>query len=74
MTSPAIQELVNIVAALPDNVQAQVIEHLREYITDLQDEQQWEIAFQRSQSALVAAAKQAKQQKAAGQATEMDYN
>ncbi len=62
MTSPALQDLVNIVEALPDNIQAQVIEHLREYIADLQDEQQWETAFARSQSALVAAARQARQE------------
>ena len=74
MSSPAIQDLVNLVESLPDTVQIQVIEHLREYIADLQDEQRWDKAFNRTQSALVAAARQAKQQRAAGQATTMDYN
>ncbi|MFP4119972.1 MAG: hypothetical protein ACLFWI_02965 [Coleofasciculus sp.] len=74
MSSPAIQDLVTLVESLPDTVQSQVIEHLREYIADLQDEQQWDTAFNRTQSALVAAARQAKQQRAAGQATPMDYN
>ncbi|MFP4103184.1 hypothetical protein [Coleofasciculus sp.] len=74
MSSPAIQDLVTLVESLPDTVQTQVIEHLREYIADLQDEQQWDTAFNRTQSALVAAARQAKQQRAAGQATPMDYN
>jgi hypothetical protein len=74
MSSPAIQDLVTLVESLPDTVQSQVIAHLREYIADLQDEQQWDTAFNRTQSALVAAARQAKQQRAAGQATPMDYN
>ncbi|MEQ8462184.1 hypothetical protein [Coleofasciculus sp. E1-EBD-02] len=74
MSSPAIQDLVTLVESLPDTVQSKVIAHLREYIADLQDEQQWDTAFNRTQSALVAAARQAKQQRAAGQATPMDYN
>jgi hypothetical protein len=74
MSSPAIQDLVNLVESLPDTVQSQVIAHLRDYIADLQDEQQWDTAFNRTQSALVAAARQAKQQRAAGQAVPMDYN
>lgn len=45
-----------------------------DYIAALQDEQQWETAFNQTQSALVAAAHQAKQQRAAGKATPMDYN
>jgi hypothetical protein len=65
---------VTLVESLPDTVQSKVIAHLREYIADLQDEQQWDTAFNRTQSALVAAARQAKQQRAAGQATPMDYN
>lgn len=72
MPSPAIQDLVNLIEALPDPVQIQVTEHLREYIADLQDEQQWDAAFNRTQSALIAAARQAKQQKAAGQSTTID--
>ena len=74
MSSSAIQDLVNWVESLPEAVQIQVIEHLRDYIADLQDEQQWDRAFNRTQFALVAAASHAKQQRAAGQASTMDYN
>ncbi len=74
MSSPAIQDLVNLVESLPDTAQVQVIEHLREYIADLQDEQRWDTAFNRTQSALVTAARQAKQQRAAGQATPLNDN
>ncbi|CDM94080.1 MULTISPECIES: hypothetical protein [Limnospira] len=74
MSSPAIQDLVNLVESLPDTVQIQVIEHLRDYIADLQDEQRWDTAFNRTQSALVTAARHAKQQHAAGQATPLNDN
>ncbi|MBO0348654.1 hypothetical protein J0895_05970 [Phormidium pseudopriestleyi FRX01] len=74
MSLSAIQDLVTLVESLPDTVQSQVIAHLRDYIADLQDEQRWNTAFNRTQSALVAVARQAKQQRAAGQATSIDYN
>lgn len=64
--SSTIQDLVEIVEALPTDVQEQVIAHLREYIADLQDEQRWDASFQRTQSALVAAAQRAKQERLAG--------
>ena len=51
-----------------------MVEHLREYIVDLHDEQQWDESFSRTQFALVAAARKAKQEKAAGKAEVMDYN
>ena len=51
-----------------------MVEHLREYIVDLQDEQQWDESFSRTQSALVAAARKAKQEKSGGKAEVMDYN
>lgn len=74
MSSSTIQDLVNLVESLPDEIQSQVILHLQEYIADLQDEQQWDKAFQRNQSGLVNIARQAKQQRVNGQATTLDYN
>ncbi|MFO8040058.1 MAG: hypothetical protein R6U67_11490 [Sodalinema sp.] len=74
MSSPAIRDLVNLIESLPHTVQLQVMKHLRDYIADLQDEKRWDTAFNRTQSALVTAARQAKQQRAAGQATAMNHN
>ncbi|USR91070.1 hypothetical protein NEA10_19960 [Phormidium yuhuli AB48] len=74
MSSPAIRDLVNLIESLPHTVQLQVMKHLRDYIADLQDEKRWDTAFNRTQSALVTAARQAKQQRAAGQATPMNDN
>ena len=58
---------------LPDDIQNRVLEHLREYIDDLQDEIRWNQSFQQTQSKLVAAAQRAKQEIAEGKATAMDY-
>ncbi len=73
MSSAAIKDLVEIVEALPSQVQEQVVEHLREYIADLEDERRWDESFARTQLALVAATQKAKRERAAGKATAMDY-
>ncbi|MBZ8183046.1 hypothetical protein [Oscillatoria salina] len=74
MSRENIATVIKIIESLPDAQQERVIEHLREYILDLEDELQWDKAFQKSQSKLVAAAKLAKQQISQGQGTPMDYD
>jgi hypothetical protein len=59
--------------SLPDDLQERVAEHIREYITDLEDETRWEASFKRTQDSLSAAARQAKQEIAEGQSVPMDY-
>jgi hypothetical protein len=58
--------------SLPDPVQDRVAEHLREYIEDLREELQWDAAFKKTQPQLIAAARRAKQEIAAGQAQPLD--
>ena len=41
--------------SLPESLQKQAAEHLREYIADLQDEQKWDKSFARTQTKLTAA-------------------
>jgi hypothetical protein len=73
MSSTAITTVVTMMETLPEVLQIQVVEHLREYLADLQDEWQWDNSFQQTQSSLGTAARQAKQERAAGLATPMDY-
>ncbi len=73
MSSPAITTIVKMVESLPDDLQEKVAEHIREYIADLEDEQQWDSSFKRTQENLVAAARKAKQEIAAGESVPMDY-
>jgi hypothetical protein len=74
MASTAIATIVKMLEALPETTQNQVVEHLREYIAEMQDEIQWDISFKKTQQQLIAAAQRAKQEIAAGHAAPMDYN
>ena len=73
MSSAAIATIVKMVESLPDELQEKVVEHIRDYIADLEDEKSWDASFQRTQDNLVAAARKAKQEIAAGQSVPMDY-
>jgi hypothetical protein len=73
MSAAAITTIVKMVESLPDDLQEKVVEHIRDYITDLADEQLWDTSFKRTQDSLVAAAQKAKQEIAAGRSTPMDY-
>jgi hypothetical protein len=74
MSAESIETLVKMVASLPETAQAQVVEHLREYIEELREELQWDQAFARTQQQLVAAAQRAKQEIAQGRARPLDYD
>ena len=41
MSSPAINTVIKMMESLPEDKQDKIVEHLREYIQDLQDEQKW---------------------------------
>jgi hypothetical protein len=74
MGTAAITTVVKMMETLPETAQNLVVEHMREYIATMQDEDAWDTAFQKTQPQLTAAARAAKQQIAAGQAKPMDYN
>lgn len=74
MSSTAVVTLVKMVELLPDTAQDQVVEHLREYIATLQDELKWDATFKKTQPQLIAAARRAKQEIAAGLATPLDLD
>jgi hypothetical protein len=73
MSSPTITTIIKMVESLPDDLQEQVADHIREYITDLAEEKRWDASFDRTQDNLVAAARKAKQEIAAGQSVPMNY-
>ena len=74
MSSTAVVTMVKMVESLPEATQNQVVEHLREYLAELQDEIHWDTLFQKTQSQLVIAARRAKEEKAKGLAKPMDYD
>jgi hypothetical protein len=73
MSSATIATIVKMVESLPDELQEKIVEHIRDYIADLEDEKRWDTSFQKTQGNLVAAARKVKQEIAAGQSVPMDY-
>jgi hypothetical protein len=59
--------LVKMLETLPEPVQDQIVDHLRLYIEEMQDELRWDMAFKKKQPQLVAAARKAKQEIAMAQ-------
>jgi hypothetical protein len=74
MPSPAITTIIKMVESLPDDLQEQVVEQVRTYLAEIEEEQEWEESFKRTKHTLVAAAQKAKAEIAAGLATPMDYD
>lgn len=74
MASNAIATITRMMETLPEALQNQIVEHLREYIAELEDEVRWEASFNKTQEKLVAAARQAKQEIADGKAKPMDLD
>ena len=74
MASNAIATITRMMETLPEALQNQIVEHLREYIAELEDELQWEISFNKTQEQLVAAARRAKQEISEGKAEPIDFS
>ncbi|MEG5001756.1 hypothetical protein [Microcoleus sp. B4-D4] len=60
--------------SLPETLQDRVVEHLREYLEDLRDEEQWNVSFQNTEQSLIVAAKRAKQEILEGKAQPLDID
>ncbi|MEZ4708506.1 MAG: hypothetical protein R3A44_14960 [Caldilineaceae bacterium] len=74
MASMAIITMTKMMETLPETAQNQALEHLREYIAEIQAEQKWDKLFSQTQNQLVAAAKRARAEIAAGKAKPMDFD
>jgi predicted RNA-binding protein with RPS1 domain len=73
MSSPAITTIIKMVESLPDELQEQVVEHVRAYIIEIEEEKRWDESFKQTKNNLVAAARKAKAEIVAGLSTPMDY-
>ncbi len=74
MSSTAVVTMIKMIESLPEPAQDQVVEHLREYLAELQDEMRWNNLFGKTQAQLIAAARRAKQEKAKELAKPMDFS
>jgi hypothetical protein len=72
MSTPAINTIVKMVESLSDEMQVQVVEHVRAYLAEIEEEKRWDESFKRTKHNLAAAARKAKEEIAAGLSTPMD--
>ena len=56
MVTPAVNTIIKMIEQLPESDQEKVVEHLREYLAALEDEEMWNRPFAKSQEELVYAA------------------
>lgn len=73
MSACAITTVIKMMESVPESVQNRIVEHLRNYLRDLQDETEWDSLVSQTQPKLIEAARRAKQEIRAGQAKPMDY-
>ena len=74
MVTPAVNTIIKMIEQLPESEQNRVADHLREYLADLEDEQQWDEAFEKSQDKLIYAAREARKQIEEGKSEPMDFD
>jgi hypothetical protein len=73
MTStPTATTIMKMLDTLPEGMQDRILEHMREYITDIREEMQWNESFNKSQHQLENAARQARQAIAQGKSSPLD--
>jgi hypothetical protein len=68
MVTPAITTIIKMMETLPEETQSQVVEHLREWLLDMEDESIWDESFARTQKKLYEAAQDVRKQVADGKA------
>jgi DNA-binding transcriptional regulator GbsR (MarR family) len=74
MSAEAITTVVKMMETLPDEAQSQVVERVKNYIANLQDELHWDENFKNTESNLIQKARLAKQQMAEGCAKPLNLN
>lgn len=74
MSSSAIKTVVKLLEDLPEVQQDRVLEHLREYVLTIKDEQRWDEAFERTKPRLIEMARQARREVAEGKAQPLNLD
>jgi len=72
MNTSVAETMVKMLEAVPDQLQENVVEHMRDYIENIRDEAKWSASFSRTQDKLVAAARQASKEIAGGNSSPLD--
>jgi len=72
MNTSVAETMIKMLEAVPDQLQENVVEHMRDYIENIREEAIWNASFARTQDKLVAAAQQARQEIAGGKSGPFD--
>ena len=72
--SQTTETAIKLLERLPEEAQVQVLEALRQLVVEANDDEQWDELFGRSQNFLAAAARKARAEVTAGNATPMDFD
>jgi len=72
--SKTTETVVKMIESLPVKAQERVVEELRDLVEDARDDARWDDLFERKKVRLVAAARKARKEIAAGKARDMDYD
>lgn len=74
MVSPALTTILKMIESLPEKQQSQLADHLREYLSDMADDEKWDAVFSHTQDKLAYATREAARQIAEGKSEPMDFN
>lgn len=74
MVTPALTTILKMVEDLPEPLQNQIADHLREYIADLEDEEKWDEAFARTQEKLTHVTREVTKEIGEGKSEPMDFD
>ena len=72
--SKASETALKMIESLPEEAQERVVERLRGLVEEVRDNERWDALFERKRTGLVAAARKARKESAAGKARDMDYD
>ncbi len=72
MQTGASVTIIKMIESLPEPMQERALEHMQQYLEDIRDELKWSDSIGKSQSKLIAAARQAREEIMQGKATPLD--
>jgi len=62
MSACAITTVIKMMESVPESVQNRIVEHLSNYLKELQDETEWDSLVSQTQPKLIEAARRAKKE------------
>ncbi|GAB6163487.1 hypothetical protein JCM12298_26470 [Desulfothermus naphthae] len=74
MKGTTLNTINKMLESLPENKQEQVLNHLYNYITELQDEIKWDLLFKKSEKEISRIAREVKEEIKKGNIEDFDYD